>query len=191
LQRGDYFRYWVTYNFGGLYLDADTICVRSIFDMAELGHGINIATEIGYYYLAQGIYFVDKLDNSIMHQMLLEFENTVDKLDFTDPNMPEISKSYPFAYFGPHMITRYFEKYPKEFTILPTHYFYRWYNCAVEYLYEINVGLDDVYIAHWWGSNREKFRDLVTNVNWLKNSISIVALAIRRILADDPYLWGG
>jgi hypothetical protein len=176
-QKADYIRYWALANYGGLYLDSDTVCVKSIFTMPELNSGITIATEQITHAVEGGTMYSDEPFNIDMFKILKECHTRMLKQEVVC-----------YSEYGPVLLTN-LALSDMKINVIDPYYcdFYPWQ--LWQKWFDDNVDLDErIYIIHWWGKNARPTVQSLTS-EYLINSSSFFAQAVRKSLKDDPYVF--
>ena len=183
-QKADYIRYCALVNHGGLYLDSDSICVRSIFELSELQFGVTVGWETTWN-LFNGVMYVDRPFDADMVKICAECYSMIEKNDVP-----------VYGSLGPILISNLDAACnvlatSRDFKLneLPACYFSyypsgQWRN----WLQENNTLDECIYVVHWWGAHARQTVQQLTP-EYLRNSTSFFAQAVRKSLKDDPYVF--
>lgn len=176
-QKADYIRYWALANYGGLYLDSDTVCIKSIFTMPELCSGVTIATEQETHAVEGGTMYSDEPFNIDMVKILKACHTRMEK-----------HEAVGYEEYGPGLLSNLEPLGIKINTIDPCYCdFYKWQ--LWQKWFDENCDLDEcIYLIHWWGKNARPTVQSLTS-EYLINSSSFFAQAVRKSLKDDPYVF--
>lgn len=150
----DMMRWEILYNEGGVLVDADSVCLRTLDPwMLDLSIFACWENEIVRPGLIAAGYVGTEPANPLIGQIIKDIHN--------DPNAATGSA---WTTVGPQRLTDVWRKYKyNKLTILPSHFFIPQHYTGVEY-----TGSGVVYAEQAWGSTFENYRDLqnrdLTNV---------------------------
>lgn len=172
----DYLRCEVLCAFGGLYLDIDTLCVKSICDL-DL-HGLVVARQN-----AKGR---EALNGAVMYVAEPQHPAVVALLEAVIQRLKEAGEM-SWSELGPPVVTRVV-KGRKDCTILSRDPFYlykhggRWH---WRYIFK-DVPLDNrIYVLHWYASMAGEFVKETVTPEYIRSSDSLYAKVVREVLGDD------
>jgi len=185
----DYLRLKVLEQFGGLYLDADTICVKSIFEISELSVGINVAIEhqVGLGdYIINAVIYVSEAYNEYIQVLILDCEKRMIE-------SPQHGYIYLLLSFND-----LYRQDPKCFNLVDSKHFYYYWSGAWQMNFledkdtpsNVSNELDEsVYVLHYWGCYANPTIAAIDDT-FLKESSSIFAKTVRKVLGLPPFVSG-
>lgn len=173
VHKTDYLRYQLLYEYGGLYLDLDTLCIKSILDLnlsgVVLGYEPSRSARPGR---ANGA--VLSVDHP-QHPAILAM------LDRTFAIIERVLKPSRWNQMGPKIVNPVVNG-RDDCTVLPKECFYFHGHWEWREIFKDNPIDERMYVLHWWGKNSLRFvRDLVTP-EYVDTSDSLYAKVVRKVL---------
>lgn len=167
--KADIIRWELVWKYGGVFLDADSICIEPIDDVL-----MNVSAFAGYENenVRQGLVATGTMGFPPGHPLCR------DAIDWIKQNDVSYEKTLQRAWYnvGPGLLTRLLQtnKYP-DFKVFPSHYFLPFHYTGVKY-----EGHEKVYAYQEWGSTKQNY-DVMNHIelpNELKEPKEWVSLLI-------------
>lgn len=171
-RQSDYLRYNILYRYGGLYLDTDTICVKSIINLPT--NGLVIGEEVPDGHLACGVIYVPAAGDPIMGELL----NTC---------LAKIAdRSYlnHICSIGPRLCDEVLLGKSEGITKLPMRFFYYRTYYDWERWYENSPIHPDIHVAHWYRSLGGDMAQKLITPQYIRNAQSLIARCARKGLSQ-------
>jgi inositol phosphorylceramide mannosyltransferase catalytic subunit len=109
--RSDIIRYWLLYEYGGIYFDADIYVIRNVEELRHYNYFVaRSPTNISFYGGVIGAVSKTRVSKKIIDEVMETYELHAISLNRCE--------------YGPDLIQRVHSKYHDEIAILPYHYFY-------------------------------------------------------------------
>jgi len=166
----DYLRYQLLNDFGGLCLDTDTLCLKSIFDL-DL-NGVVVGRESSSY-LNGAVMYANSPGHPIVKSLL---GRTTDML--------RARARMPWSRTGPFLLTEVMSA-AGDFTILPQEFFYFYGFRDWEQIFKDNPIDDRMYVIHWWNKLAAGFVRNTVDPSYIETSNCLYARAARRVLGSN------
>lgn len=181
-RQSDFLRYSILYRYGGLYLDTDTICVKSIVDLPTAGLVIGEET-------AEGL-----LNNAIMYAPTAGDPVMGEILNACMAKIRDGSYNKALCSLGPYLLNEVLSETSEGITKLPMRFFsyYPW-NQWRRWLEDSPIH-PDIHVAHWYRSIDGNIIDKLLTPGYIKNTQSLIAKCARKGLSQTrrknqwPYL---
>lgn len=170
--KSDYLRYQLLHDYGGLYLDIDTLCVKSIFDLVLQGLVV-----------AQQPSFKEPINGAVMYVAEPQHPVVATLLNESIRILKEV-KSMTWSEIGPKLLSKTL-KPDVDCTILPHEHFYFYKSSHWQQIFEDNPIDDQMYVIHWWNKHAGTFARKTVNPEYIKTSNSLYAKVVKRVLGSD------
>ena len=183
VKMSDYLRYCILYEYGGLYLDTDTLSVRSIFNILDLTDSVNAARDS--HPVNNAIIFVGRPHDPVMNRILNQ------GIDLIDNHATSLSS---YATLGPDLLTEYVDRFDDLHLVDSRYFYFRDCGLCRAYFQEQpdlvygNQLPDAICVIHYNYYMREKVNSLTSE--FLQTSECTFAKAFRLVMLDDTYLIG-
>lgn len=145
--KADILRYELLYKFGGLFIDADSECIRSLEDFfcdnitfAGYEHESGEKYMNGLGLVANG--YLGSIPNNPLINLMIEHINKISN----------INTLMPWEITGPKLLTEFIKKTKLPFTIYPSHYFIPIHYTDILNKTEGYSGDDYVFSKQYWGT---------------------------------------
>lgn len=168
----DYIRYHIMWEYGGLFLDLDTVSVKPFAEIINDSEFI-----LGY----EDVRFVCSavMYTAGPHQV------DIGKLKARCISaMGEVSAADNGA-LGPKLITTYLEEESNTCAVVARSAFYHYKWDEQEKIFEDNELRDDMYIIHWWSFRQDRRAEITRE--YIANSNSLYAKAVRASGVKELY----
>jgi len=174
--RSNYIRYRLLFQYGGLYLDMDTLCLRSLFENTDNLPGVVVAWQDDEMSLLNGaIMYVEERYNPDIAQMITY--------------VPRLFKQQTkHGETGPSTVTKFLRRTHERNTLLQRNVLYPFEWQEWEQIFH-EGDIPNSSVLHWWAqashaSSHRLARRLVTP-EYIKESDSVYAKAVRAVLGTD------
>jgi len=152
--QSDILRYEILYQFGGIYADADSTCLRTLDDaFIDVEEGAWASDSYSGKFLAGGFMGAEP-----GHPLYAAILDSLDRFDVDEVANEERQALYGGAWMfvGPGCLTRAVAQSKIPIRIFPGWHFFQQLHTGQEI--EIPPG-GIVYATHWWGSTKRLYRD--------------------------------
>lgn len=166
----DHLRYQLLNDFGGLCLDTDTLCLKSIFDFDP--NGVVVGRESSKY-LNGAVMYVDCPRHPVIESLL---SRTTDML--------RARRKLCWSQTGPFLLTEVMSV-AGDFTILPQESFYFYGFRDWKQIFRDNPIDDRMYVIHWWNKKAAGFVRSTVDPNYIEISNCLYARAVRKVLGSS------
>jgi len=177
-QSSNYLRYCLLYRFGGLYLDTDTLCIKSIFDFDLQGLVVGRDDVVKRWPLCTAIMYVKKCHNPDVKVLL---RRCIDILE-------ESGGDVKWGTTGPRLLSAVLPTSDNLHTLLPKECFYFYGYPEWQELFEDNPIDERMYVLHYWGKYARDPEcmglDCITP-EYIRTSNSLYAKVVRKVLGED------
>jgi len=147
INKMDYLRYCLMYDYGGLWLDLDTLCVKPFHSNFPLNK------------LVVGMQDENRCNGAIMYASNIQNED-VEKL--RNRCIAKSDTTGGHGVLGPELITQYSIDEPtQDMIICPQEYFYKYNWKQFDKIYGDGELTNDVFVIHLWGSLKPT-KDIIT-----------------------------
>lgn len=141
-RKADILRYEVLYNHGGIYIDADTLCLKRIDKLLDIEQDVFAVEEGVDNLIANGVIgcskrnkFMKKIINNVRH----------------DLSIPA------WVATGPAFLTGMINKEKPDIKIYPAHYFWPYHHSSAEEPNPKSSKCKNSYGLHYWGTTRGRY----------------------------------
>ena len=166
--QSDYIRYNILYQLGGLYLDTDTISVRSLLKLPSMGLLVPEETPAGHF--NNGIIYAPTARDPVMADILAECKSRIERRDDIE---------WSGCILGPDLFWDVLKHSEGSFVRLPRKvcHFHSWYDWRL--WFAPGDVHPDIRVCHWFNSwSGDQVRQLVTP-RYIRDSISLFAKCAR------------
>lgn len=171
-RQSDYLRYNILYRYGGLYLDTDTICVKSIENLPTTGLVIGEETATGL--LNPAVIYAPTAEDPVMRELL----------NACLTKIADGSYSEAYCSIGPYLCNEVLSSKNEGITKLPMRFFsfYDWKNW--KRWFENSPIHPDIHIVHWFSSLISDAARKQLTPGRIRNTQSLIARCARKGLSQ-------
>jgi len=170
--KSDYLRYQLLHDYGGLYLDIDTLCVKPIFGLVLQG-----------LVAAQQQSSKEPINGAVMYVAEPQHPVVAALLNESIRILREV-KSMTWSEIGPKLLSKTL-KPNIDCTILPHEHFYFYKSSHWRQIFEDNPIDDQMCVIHWWNKHAGAFARKTVNPEYIRTSNSLYAKVVKRVLGSD------
>lgn len=171
-RQSDYLRYDILYRYGGLYLDTDTICVKSIANLPT--NGLVIGEETSEGLLNNAVMYAPAAGDPVMRELL----------NACLVKIADGSYKKSICSLGPYLCNEVLLGKSKGITRLPMRFFsyYPWYQW--ERWFDNSPIHPDIHVVHWFRSIDGNIADKLLTPQYIRKAHSLIAQCARKGLSQ-------
>lgn len=175
VHKTDYLRYQLLYEYGGLYLDFDTLCVKSVFDLNLKG------LVIGYEPSPESK--PDRVNGAVMFVDHPQYPAVAELLNKAFIVIEETWGVLKWNQLGPQVLSEVVRG-REDCTVLPREYLHFYSYVDRQKIFEDNPIDDRMYAIHYWGKQSMDFVRETVTPEYIQTSDSLYAKVVRKVLGD-------